>query len=69
MPGLMGLDSMLGITEVEVEGKKVPVQRGIAMFNGHPYFIPDGKTVIDQNRQVVGSVQNGKFVPSQPPHR
>jgi hypothetical protein len=69
MPGLMGLDAMLGIQEVEVEGKKIPVQNGIAMFNGQPYFIPDGKTVLDQRRQVVGSVRNGKFVPNAPPQQ
>lgn len=63
MAGLMGLDEMLGIQEVEVEGKKIPVQKGVAMFNGQPYFIPDGKTVLNQMKQVVGSVQNGKFVP------
>jgi hypothetical protein len=39
------------------------------MFNGQPYFIPDGKTVLDQQRQVVGSVRNGKFVPSAPPQQ
>lgn len=65
MPGLMGLDEMLGIQEIEVEGKKVPVQKGVAMYQGQPYFIPDGKNVYNQHKQHIGSVRIGKFVPKQ----
>jgi hypothetical protein len=54
---------------VTVNGKKVEVEDGIATMGEKKFFVStDGSVVIDQNRNVVGSVENGKFVPTTEQH-
>lgn len=70
MPGLMGLDEMVGAFngEVTVEGEKIQVRNGAAMYKGHPmFFSADGKVVLNQQRKPVAQVANGNVVPLKPP--
>ena len=44
-------------------GKPVEVVNGVADIVGDAYFVSeDGSVVMDQERNIVGSVQNGEFV-------
>jgi hypothetical protein len=69
MPGLMGLDEMVGAFngEVTMEGEKIQVRNGAAMYKGLPmFFSADGKMVLNRERKPVAQVQGGNVVPLKP---
>ena len=54
---------------VSVEGQQVQVPEGIAQFGGKQYLVSDdGSMVVDQERKIVGYVQNGQFKPMDAQH-
>lgn len=65
MSGLMGLDAEWGYTgEITVDGEKVPVTNGQTNYQGKTYYVSkDGSIVIDQQKQIVGSIKGKTFVP------
>jgi hypothetical protein len=49
---------------VSVNGNPVEVVDGVAEFEGQTFFISkDGSMVMTQQAEVVGSIQNGEFIP------
>lgn len=55
---------------VQVQGQPVPVQNGVAQFQGQQFFVShDGSMVIDGQRNLLGQVQNGQFVPTDAAHQ
>lgn len=54
---------------VDVKGQSVQVKDGIAEMGGKRYFVAiDGSVVMNEQRQVVGKVVNGKFEPTDEAH-
>jgi len=54
---------------VSVEGQQVQVSEGITQFSGKQYLVSDdGSMVVDQERKIVGYVQNGQFKPMDAQH-
>ena len=54
---------------VDVQGQPVKVVNGMAQFQGKPYFVsPPVSVVLDQNKRIVGKVENGKLSPMNPKH-
>lgn len=54
---------------VNVNGNPVQVKDGIAEMGGKRYFVAiDGSVVMNEQRQVVGKVVNGKFEPTDEAH-
>jgi hypothetical protein len=50
---------------VEVEGKPVQVQNGVAKVDGKPYIVSDdGQLVLDSKGTLVGHIVDNKFVPA-----
>ena len=48
---------------VEAEGQKVEVRNGVADVEGQQFMVSDdGKMVINTQGQLVGHIENGKFV-------
>jgi len=48
---------------VEAFGQQVEVVDGMAEFNGEQFFVSvDGSWVVNQEQQVIGYIDNGKFV-------
>lgn len=46
---------------VEHDGEQIGVKNGLAHFNGQVYIVSDdGRLVVDQNKRLVGVIQNGK---------
>ena len=68
MPGMMGVDRMQkgpsGI--VDVNGQKVQIKNGKAQFNGQTFMVDNRGQVTHQQKQPVGRIQQGKFLPDQP---
>lgn len=55
---------------VQFQGQVIPVQNGVAQFQGQPYYVShDGSMVIDGQRNLLGSVQGGQFVPTDAQHQ
>ena len=66
MPGLMGLDEMLGVFNgtVSIDGERTEVRNSMAIYRGQPLlFSADGKVVLNQMKQPVAEVKGGKVVP------
>ena len=68
MPGMMGVDKMQkgpsGI--VDVNGQKVQIKNGKAQVNGQTFIVDNQGQVTNQQKQPVGRIQQGKFLPNQP---
>lgn len=47
---------------IEFQDKKIDVHNGVAKYEGEVFYVSkDGNFVINQQREVVGSIRNGKF--------
>ena len=54
---------------IDVDGTPVEVVNGFAEYEGDKFYVsPDGSVVIDQERTLIGYVQDGKFMPSDEEH-
>jgi len=54
---------------VSVNGEQVQVSEGVAEFGGKKYLVSDdGSIVIDQDRRIVGYIENGQFKPMDAEH-
>ena len=50
--------------DVDVEGEKIHVKDGICHYDGETYLVSDdGGLIIDMNKEVMGRIENGKFIP------
>jgi len=58
---LMGLEEMLGIEEIEIEGKKVQFTKGVGQYKGMK-LLTDGKMVYTEQKQPIGRLDKGKLV-------
>jgi hypothetical protein len=48
---------------IDVQGQPVEVKAGVAEVEGQPYMVSDdGALVVSSQGQLVGHVENGKFV-------
>jgi hypothetical protein len=48
---------------IDVQGQPVEVKAGVAEVEGQPYMVSDdGAMVVSSQGQLVGHVENGKFV-------
>jgi hypothetical protein len=56
----MGLEEMLGLVDIEIEGKKVQFQKGVGQYKGQTLFT-DGKMVYNQQKQPIGKLDKGKL--------
>lgn len=71
MQGMMGGQPKTGGYNgvVSVEGKQVQVTEGVADVDGQKFLVSDdGSLVIDQNRRIIGYVQDGQFKPIDAEH-
>lgn len=54
---------------VSVEGTPVEVKDGVAEMDGEQYYVSSqGEMVIDKDRQLLGYIENGKFMPMDDQH-
>ena len=54
---------------VDVDGTPVEVVNGFAEYEGDKFYVsPDGSVVIDQERNLIGYIQDGQFMPSDEDH-
>ncbi len=54
---------------VQVQGQPVQVQNGEANFGGQTYYVShDGSMVVDAQRNLLGHVQGGQFMPTTDEH-
>ena len=52
---------------VSVQGHPVPVKNGVADIGGEQFYVShDGNIVVNQQRQLIGIIQNGKFMEATP---
>ena len=68
MPGMMGVDRMQKGPNaiVDVNGEKVQVKNGKANFQGKTFLVDKMGQVTDEQKQPIGRIQQGKFLPNQP---
>lgn len=61
--GMMQEQSQGWSGTVNVQGQPVQVQNGVGEFQGKKYFVSnDGMIVADEQRNLIGIVQDGVFV-------
>lgn len=54
---------------IDVDGTPVKVVNGFAEYEGDKFYVsPDGSVIIDQERNLIGYVQDGVFMPSDEEH-